>query len=64
MDLSPNQRDAIAAGWEPLSHALAVRTKFVVANSDVSGIVLIIFGIDSLDRLLQHADRWVEASQG
>lgn len=50
----------IAAGEssEPLRYGLMIHTRFYVKAGDVSGYLVIILGITSLDRLLRELETW------
>ncbi len=43
---------------ERLTHGLMIQTRFSLRGSDVSGYLVIILGITSLDRLLQELESW------
>lgn len=51
---------SISADEEDLSSALMVHTRFRLPNSDVSGYMMIILGVVSLDRLLLEVGKWEE----
>jgi chemotaxis protein CheC len=43
---------------EKLSHGLMIQTRFNLRASDVSGYLIIILGITSLDRLMRELEKW------
>ena len=45
-------------GDEELDEAMMVHTRFHVRASDVSGYLVILVGVTSLDRLMFELDRW------
>ena len=47
-----------------LSHGLMIQTRFNLRASDVSGYLVIILGITSLDRLLRELSLWEERQTG
>ncbi len=49
---------SITVGDEELRYALTIQTKFSLRNSNVSGYLVIILGVTSLDRLLEEVERW------
>lgn len=51
---------SITVSDEELSHALMIQTRFRLRASDVSGYMVIVLGVTSLDRLLTEIDRWEE----
>jgi chemotaxis protein CheC len=53
---------AILYSEEKLSHGLVIHTRFKVKASDVTGYLVIVLGIASLDRLMLEIDDW-EGSQ-
>ena len=52
--------DSLVIGKDELHHALVVGAKFRLQNSEVTGCLVIVLGIDSLDRLLQAIERWAD----
>ncbi len=50
--------DSITIEEEELTSALMVHTRFHLRQSDVSGYLMIILGVVSLDRLLQEVQKW------
>lgn len=53
---------SITVGEEELHYALMIHTRFYLSAGNVSGYLVIILGITSLDRLLIEIERW-EARQ-
>lgn len=49
---------SITVGSEELSHALMIHTRFQLRASNVTGYMVVILGITSLDRMLAELDRW------
>jgi chemotaxis protein CheC len=49
---------SIVVSDQELSHALMVHTRFHVRESDVSGYLVMILGVTSLDRLLVEIKNW------
>lgn len=49
---------SITVGDEELQYALTIQTKFSLRNSDVSGYLVIVLGVTSLDRLLEEIEKW------
>ncbi|MDO8545116.1 MAG: hypothetical protein Q7S40_32150 [Opitutaceae bacterium] len=50
--------ESITARTQDLSHGLIVRTRFELRERQVSGYFVIIFGVTSLERVLEELDRW------
>ena len=50
--------NSITVADEELRYALTVKTKFSLRDSDVSGYLVIILGVTSLDRLLIEVEQW------
>ena len=51
---------SVIAGKEELRYALIISTAFRLRDSSVSGYLLIVMGITSLDRLIQAVEHWEE----
>ena len=49
---------SITVGEEELHYGLTIQTKFALRESNVSGYLVIILGVTSLDRLLDAVERW------
>lgn len=49
---------SIVAQDDPLQHAVVVQTKFSLRDTDVSGAMLLVLGVTSLDRVLKELDSW------
>jgi chemotaxis protein CheC len=49
---------------EELSYALMIHTRFSLRASKVTGYMVIILGITSLDRMLAELERWEERQKG
>ena len=52
--------DSIIVGDDELRFALMIHTRFYLRASDVSGYLVIILGVTSLDRLLIELRSWEE----
>jgi chemotaxis protein CheC len=52
---------SIVVDREHLTHALLVRTRFGVRNSNVKGYLGLILGVSSIDRLLGAIEEWSDA---
>jgi chemotaxis protein CheC len=51
---------SLVIGKEELRHALVVYTAFRMRDSEVSGYLVIVLGVASLDRLLREVEKWEE----
>lgn len=49
---------SITVAYEELHYALMIQTSFHLRESDVSGYLVIILGVTSLDRLLEELEKW------
>ncbi len=49
---------SIVSRDEPLKHAVVVQTRFSLRDTDVSGALLIVLGVTSLERVLKELDSW------
>ena len=49
---------SITVGQEELQYALMIHTRFRLKHSNVSGYLVIILGITSLDRMLEELENW------
>lgn len=54
--------DSLVIGKDELHHALIVGAKFHLQASEVTGCLVIILGIASLDLLMKAVENWAEAS--
>ncbi|MBA4146874.1 MAG: chemotaxis protein CheC [Verrucomicrobia bacterium] len=52
--------NSITVAHEELHYALMIQTSFHLRESDVSGYLVIVLGVTSLDRLLEELERWEE----
>ena len=52
--------ESITIGKDDLTYALLIHTRFRLRANNVSGYLVIILGITSLDRLLIELERWEE----
>ena len=52
--------ESITIGKDELTYALLIHTRFQLRASNVSGYLVIILGITSLDRMLIELERWEE----
>lgn len=52
--------DSITVGDQELHYALMIHTRFHVRDGNVSGYLVIILGVTSLDRLLGELKKWEE----
>ncbi len=50
--------ESITIGKDDLNYALLIHTRFHLRASNVSGYLVIILGITSLDRMLMELERW------
>jgi chemotaxis protein CheC len=50
--------NSITVAQQELHYALMIQTRFHVRESDVSGYLVIILGVTSLDRLIEELERW------
>lgn len=55
---------SITIGAEELRYSVAVSTAFHVKDSAVSGYLVIVLGVSSLDRLLRAIESWEENQKG
>jgi len=55
--------ESITTGKTDLHYALVIYTAFQIRDSSVTGFLVIVLSVDSLDRLIQEVDAW-EAQQG
>ncbi len=53
--------DSLVIGQDELRHALVVYTNFRMRDSAVTGYLVIVLGVASLDRLLDEVERWAES---
>jgi len=51
---------SITVSGDELEYALIIHTRFHMRSSDVSGYLVIILGVTSLERLLQELKKWEE----
>ena len=54
----PTILQSLTVGRQTLSHALVIQTRFHVRQKDLSGCLVIILGITSLDRLIRGVEEW------
>ena len=54
---------SITTGKTEMHYALVIYTAFKIRDSSVTGFLVIVLSVDSLDRLIQEVDAW-EAQQG
>lgn len=52
----------LVIGREELRHALVVYTAFRLRDSEVTGYLVIVLGVASLDRLIREVENWEERS--
>lgn len=55
---------SITEGKTELHYALVIYTAFQIRDSSVTGFLVIVLSVTSLDRLIQEVDAWEEAQQG
>ena len=55
---------SITEGKTELLYALVIYTAFQIRDSSVTGFLVIVLSVTSLDRLIQEVDAWEEAQQG
>ncbi|HEY9664899.1 MAG TPA: hypothetical protein V6C65_41195, partial [Allocoleopsis sp.] len=53
---------SLVIGSEELHYAMLIYTGFHLRDSAVSGYLVMVLGVASLDRLLENVDRWVNDS--
>lgn len=53
-----NLLDSLVIGKEGLKHALVAGAMFRVQNSEVTGCLAIVLGVDSFERLVHGVDEW------
>jgi len=54
--------DSLVIGKDELQHALVVGARFRLQNSEVTGCLVIVLGVASLDRLIQAIEEWANSS--
>jgi chemotaxis protein CheC len=54
--------DSIVIGKDELHHALVVGARFTLRTSEVTGCLVIVLGIASLDQLMQAVESWADAA--
>jgi len=52
--------DSLVIGKEELRYALVVYTTFQLRDSSVTGYLVIVLGVASLDRLLHAVEEWAQ----
>ena len=55
---------SITEGKTELLYALVIYTAFQIRDSSVTGFLVIVLSVTSLDRLIHEVDAWEEAQQG
>lgn len=53
--------DSLTINEEPLRYALVVFTNFRLRESTVGGYLVVVLGVQSLDRLIQSVEQWSDA---
>jgi chemotaxis protein CheC len=51
---------SITVGGDELEYALIIHTRFHMRSSDVSGYLVIILGVTSLETLMEELRKWEE----
>jgi len=54
---------SISIGGDELQHAILIATSFNIFAQGVDGLIVIVLGVSSLERLIQAVERW-EGSEG
>lgn len=54
-----NLLDSLVIGKEGLKHALVAGAMFRIQNSEVTGCLALVLGVDSFERLVHGVDEWV-----
>jgi len=54
---------SISIGGDELQHAIVITTSFNIFAQGVDGLIVIVLGVSSLERLIQAVERW-EGSEG
>ena len=55
---------SLMVGRDELRHALLIGTRFAVRASDVTGCLILVLGVTSLEKFLEGVDAWAERSVG
>jgi chemotaxis protein CheC len=53
---------SLIVGKDELQHALIVGARFRLQQSEVTGCLVIVLGVASLDQLMQAAEKWADAA--
>ena len=59
-----DESDTTEIGAEELRYAVVVSTAFHIKEGSVSGYMVIVLGVSSLDRLLKAIETWEESQRG
>ncbi|MBP8980642.1 MAG: hypothetical protein KBG09_05300 [Syntrophobacterales bacterium] len=59
-----NMLDSLVIGKEELRYALVIYTTFRIKDSAVTGYLIIVLGVASLDRLLRAVEEWAQLETG
>lgn len=51
---------SLTVGNDEIRHALLVGAKFVIRNSDVTGCLVLVLGVTSLERFITEVDAWAQ----
>jgi chemotaxis protein CheC len=54
--------ESLAVGGEGLRHALLVGARFKVRSSDVTGCLVLVLGVTSLERFVRAVEEWADRS--
>jgi len=54
--------NSLVIGGEKLRYALVMTTRFRLVNEEVTGFLVIVLGVASLEQLIQATDKWAESS--
>ena len=52
--------DSLVIGDEELRHAVLVGTRFRVRGTEVTGCLVLVLGVSSLDRFVRAVEDWAE----
>jgi chemotaxis protein CheC len=55
---------SLIVGRDQLQHALIVGARFRLQASEVTGCLVIVLGVTSLDQLMRAAEKWADAATG
>jgi chemotaxis protein CheC len=53
---------SLSVGKDELQYALVVGARFRLRASEVTGCLVVILGVSSLDQLMQAAEKWADVA--